>query len=423
MKEAQVTSSCRDEVKQVIQNPEEVQAMLLLASRGWGTKRLAREFGCSRNTVKRYVKQGKWQAYGGKGRVKKLDGLDDWLVESFKQHRGNADVVRQDIERVHGLKVSLRTVERAVERLRQDLRIEALATVRFETPPGKQMQIDFGERFVKIGGVATKVFLFVATLGHSRRIYAEAFLNERCCSWFAGMEGAFRHFGGTTAEVLLDNGPLVKRHDRLTREVTFNERFLAFCKHWSIIPRACAPYRARTKGKDERGVGYVKNNAIAGREFDSMEGLNAHLVQWTREISDLRVHGTTGESPILRFERDEAKLLRPLDGRAPFVQLREVLRIVANDAFVDLDTNRYSVPWQLIGQNVLLTASDQRVTVVHQGKVIADHPQSFGHHQRIQDSSHFKGIFKSQPVETPALEKPELLRSLDVYEIAVGGGF
>ncbi len=97
-----------------------------------------------------------------------VSGLADWLAARFRQHAGNADVVRQDLLREHGIAVSLRTVERAVAPLRRELRAEGLATVRFETPPGKQLQIDFGERRVRIAGVSVKVFVFVATLGYSR---------------------------------------------------------------------------------------------------------------------------------------------------------------------------------------------------------------------------------------------------------------
>ena len=102
---------------------------------------------------------------------------------------------------------------------------------------------------------------------------------------------------------------LVDASDRVTREVEFNARLHAFAKHWGFRPRACAPYRARTKGKDERGVGYVKKNAIAGRQFESWSALEAHLDGWTREIADQRVHGTTGEAPIERFRRAEAGAL------------------------------------------------------------------------------------------------------------------
>ena len=98
------------------------------------------------------------------------------------------------------------------------------------------------------------------------------------------------------------------------------------------------------KGKDERGVGYVKHNAIAGRSFASWAALEAHLAWWMREVADVRIHGTTGEAPVVRFERDEAAALRPLGNRASFGQLRELTRRVQNDGCIDVDTNHYSVP-------------------------------------------------------------------------------
>jgi transposase len=274
--------------------PDEVAAMLGLRGLGWGAKRIAAEFGCSRNTVKRYVGLGGWTRCRQPQRTKVLDGLAEWLAERFRQHRGNADVVRQELLAEHGIRVSLRTVERAVAPLRRELAAEARATVRFETPPGRQMQVDFGEKRVVIGGETVRVYLFVATLGHSRRLHVRAFRHERQASWFEGLESAFRAFGGVPEEVLLDNTrALVVHHDSLTREVRFNARLLAFAKHWRFRPRACAPYRARTKGKDERGVGYVKSNAIAGRQLASWAAFEAHLEQWTREVADLRVHRTT----------------------------------------------------------------------------------------------------------------------------------
>src|ERR1700754_3830987 len=133
------------------------------------------------------------------------------------------------------------------------------------------------------------------------------------------MEAAFHHFGGVTAEVLLDNArALVTQHDAVTREVVFNDRLHAFSRYWGFKPRACAPYRARTKGKDERGVGYVKHNALAGHGFASMESLEQHLAWWMREVADTHRHGSTGEPPLQRFVRDEASKLKPLNGRPPF---------------------------------------------------------------------------------------------------------
>jgi transposase len=203
------------------------------------------------------LEAGAWRGYRRRrGRHKKLAGLEGWLAAKLRQHRGNADVLRQDLAREKGITISLRTLGRSVAHLRQELLAEARATVRFETPPGRQLQVDFGELRLVIGGESGRVFLFVATLGYSRRIYVQAFRHERQSAWFAGMEGAFWHFGGLPEEILFDNArSLVDRHNAATREVLFNERLRAFARYWGVRPLACAPYRARTKGKDERGVG------------------------------------------------------------------------------------------------------------------------------------------------------------------------
>src|SRR5512132_2917615 len=117
-----------------METPEDVAVMLRLTELGWGSKRIAVELGCSRTTVKRYLRQGGWASYRGRGRPSALAGLESWLAERFRQHRGNADVVRQELAREHGIRVSLRTVERAVADLRRDLLAEARACVRFTRP-------------------------------------------------------------------------------------------------------------------------------------------------------------------------------------------------------------------------------------------------------------------------------------------------
>jgi transposase len=179
-------------------------------------------------------------------------GLKGWsggYRSGFAAIAANADVVRQDLAREHGIELSLRTIERSVAPLRQALRVEARATVRFETPPGKQLEIDFGETRVSIGDETIRIYLFVATLGHSRRCFVRAYRHERQSAWLDGIEVAFRHFGGVPQEVLLDNArALVDHHDAATREVRFNERLHAFARYWGFRPRACPPYRARTGG-------------------------------------------------------------------------------------------------------------------------------------------------------------------------------
>jgi len=241
------------------------------------------------------------------------------------------------------------------------------------------------------------------------------------------MEGAFLRFGGVPAEVLVDNPKaLVEHHDAATREVRFNGRLHAFARYWGFAPRACAPYRARTKGKDERGVGYVKKNAIAGRRFESWAALEAHLDRWTREVADQRVHGTTGVAPAERFA-DEAGALRPLGGRAPFGQLRDLVRKVQADCAIDLDTNSYSVPWRLIGESVQVVVLGGRVIVRHAGEVVADHALCRGRCQRIVERAHLAGVVGAAgPVRsapTDIVVPPALLRPLAEYEALVGGGW
>jgi hypothetical protein len=166
---------------------------------------------------------------------------------------------------------------------------------------------------------------------------------------------------------------LVVHHDAVSRSVQFNDKLIAFAKHWGFRPRACAPYRARTKGKTENGVGYVKKNAIAGHSFASWEAFEAHLAKWEYEVANVRIHGTTGEAPIARFERDEAHRLKPVGGRPSFGSLRELTRVVGNDCAVEIDTNSYSVPWRLIGERVAVTVAAGEVHIRHGMREVAVH--------------------------------------------------
>ena len=235
-----------------------------------------------------------------------------------------------------------------------------------------------------------------------------------------------------TEEVLFDNArALVVEHDAVTRNVVFNDKLAAFAKHWGFRPRACAPYRARTKGKTENGVGYVKKNAVAGRCFASWEAFEAHLEAWTREVAEVRIHGTTGEAPMARFVREEAKALKPLAGLPPFRTMRELIRRVGSDCTVEVDGNAYSVPWRLIGESVGVTVTDAAVRIHHGGREVAVHAVLSGRRQRSVDPAHYAGVAGADGRRTaslPAKEPvppvpPTLLRPLGEYEALIGGGF
>ena len=390
--------------------PGDVSNILALHAAGWGKKRIAKELGFSRNTVKEYLKKRKWEPYGSPKRSKLLDPHEARVRELFGLHRGNCVVVKEELEK-EGIKISSRSLQKFTSPWRKELVNRAKATVRFETPPGRQLQIDFGSMTIEIGDEPQKVYFFVATLGYSRRCYVQAFRNERQSSWLEGIEGAFQHFGGVPEELLIDNPKaLVTKHNVKSGELLFNEKFHAFTAYWKVRPRACAPYRARTKGKDERSVGYLKHNAIAGRSFASWSHLESHLQEWMQK-ADQRIHGTTGDRPIDRTEE-----LRPLNGRPPFIQMRELRRKVHTDACVEVDRNRYSVPWRYIGERVMVQVCDQQVMISLGPQELARHPQFVGERQTQIDPRHLQGI-----VGASRLSQGELMRPLSEYEEAIHG--
>ena len=181
--------------------------------------------------------------------------------------------------------------------MRTTRRWAARATVRFETAPGEQAQVDFGQLRVWIADVETPVHFFVFTLGFSRRAVAYAYRNERLDTLLDGHERALRHFGGVPLSCLYDN-PRTITLGRSAGQVLWHPRFEDFARYYGFTPRACQPYRARTKGKVESGVKYVKRNALAGRRFPHWAALEAWLEEWAATVADRRVHGTTHERPI-----------------------------------------------------------------------------------------------------------------------------
>jgi hypothetical protein len=226
-----------------------------------------------------------------------------------------------------------------------------------------------------------------------------------------------------TQTLLGDNArSLVVAHDRAAQTVRFHPAYVAFCRDWGVVPRTCAPYRARTKGKTESGVKYVKRNGLAGRDFDSFAGLETHLVEWM-QYADNRIHGTTHETPRARFDRDEARALRPLPERAVPIRERHLERRVANDSLVDIDMIRYSVPHRLVRERVMVHVGEKDVRVFRGAELVATHARAFEPHTIVRDPAHFAGLWR--PADTPSArdDVPKLAalgRSLDEYADAIG---
>jgi transposase len=403
---------------------EMVTAIRALADRGVGKKTIAREVGVSINTVRRYVRQPAEAGHHVRPAARRL--TDAWRDEARALYAGPAGgnaVVVQRLLGERGLAISTRTIERAVADIRRARRVAQLATVRVETPPGDQLQIDFGQKRVRVGDAWVRVFLLVAVLSYSRRLFVKAFLSERQDDWREGIAAAFTHFGGVPRTLLGDNArALVVGRDRETGTVVFHPGYLAFCRDWDVQPRACAPYRARTKGKTEAGVKYVKCNGLADLDFASFVALETHLAEWMT-MADQRVHGTTRETPFERFEREERQALRPLPLRALPRREQRLRRRVANDAFVDVDTVRYSVPHRLVRDHVDVLVDEQIVRIVHGTIVVATHARSLEPFDRVIDPAHFAGLWRPRAVPTEAAGALAALgRDLAEYEVVVTGG-
>jgi transposase len=403
---------------------EVVTAIRTLAGRGVGKKTIAREVGVSINTVRRYVRQPIEAGRHVRPSARRL--TDEWRTVARALYLGAAAgnaVVVQRLLRDRGVAVSTRTLERAVMDLRRDQRVAQLATVRVETPPGDQLQIDFGQQRVRIGDAWVRVFLLVAVLSYSRRLFVKAFLSERQDDWREGIAAAFTHFGGVPRTLLGDNArALVAGRDRDTGTVLFHPGYLAFCRDWDVQPRACAPYRARTKGKTEAGVKFVKRNGLAALPFASFAALERHLAEWI-VVADQRVHGTTREAPLTRFERAEREALRPLPQRALPRRDQRLRRRVAHDAFVDIDTIRYSVPHRLVRDHVEVVVEEQVVRIFHGTTVVATHVRSREPFDRIVDPAHFAGLWRPAPAPgAPAGALAALGRDLADYAAVLTGG-
>ena len=210
-----------------------------------------------------------------------------------------------------------------------------------------------------------RLHVFVMTLGYSRRGFAIGFERERMPDLLAAHEAAFAYFGGRCEQLLYDRmRTVVLGSGESGGKARLNATFAAFAAHWGFTVRLCQPYRAQTKGKVESGVKYVKRNFVPGRTFRDLEDFNAQLLLWQREIADRRVHGTTHVQPIVRYAEEAAHLV-PTHTHASFLAAMVRERVVADDWLVSIDSNRYSVPYRLIGQTVQVVREGDRWVIRH----------------------------------------------------------
>lgn len=396
---------------------------------GMNISQIARVCELDRKTVRRCVRGRAWRAYQRQAAAATLMSPHAaWLTERAPQVRYSARILFQELCTSRGFTGGYDTVKLAVRPLRAQAALDSLTQCRFETAPGEQSQVDWGEVRVVFDAGPTKIQVFVMTLGYSRRGFALGFEHQRIGSLMAAHEAAFEHFGGHTAEILYDRMRTVVLGAEESGQPRWNPSFEAFARHWGFEPRLCRPYRAQTKGKVESGVKYVKRNFLPGRHFRDLADFNEQLRAWTSEVADVRVHGTTHQRPIDRFAAEAGALVRTVD-HPSFLAAMVRERVVAEDWLVSIDTNRYSVPCTLIGKSVQVLRVGGHWQISHQGSLVAVHPVLAGRHELSIDPAHGPGAiarntrkrFATPAPGAPRASAPEVeLRDLTVYEQLFG---
>lgn len=287
---------------------------------GLSKSELARRLGVSRRTVYHWIEQDQLDRevddevvqYGPRPAVdRKLDAYRDLITQRLEAYpKLTATRLLEEI-RASGYQGGYTQVKEFVREIRPKPVVEPV--VRFETPAGHQGQVDFAEFRLPWG----KRHALVVVLGYSRLMWLQFYDRQTMDVVFRGLEAAFAFFTGVPAELLFDQMKSVVVDDqRLAGGALFeNEEFLRFAAHWGFRVRACRPYRAQTKGKVERPIRYVRESFFYAREFLNDEDLNAQALSWLGKVANQRVHATTGEQPLRRFERDERAVLKLLAAR------------------------------------------------------------------------------------------------------------
>jgi len=291
---------------------EQTMEISILKKQGYSQRQIAQLLGISRRTVRKYLSEGVSQPKY-KNRPRRPSLLDDYSgyllerMQAAKPHRIPATVLFNEIQN-KGYQGSLSLLRQFIRKHLPKPKPEPL--IRFETAPGKQMQVDWGQ----MRGGKNPIHAFVAILGYSRMLYVEFSHQMDFDSLARCHRNAFDYFGGVPRESLYDNMKTVvlKRDAYRPNEHRFNPKFWQFAKDYGFMPRLCKPYRAKTKGKVERMVSYTKYSFYiplmtrlqqSGIEID-IDTANREVMHWLNEVANQRVHQTTMAIPFERIHQE-----------------------------------------------------------------------------------------------------------------------
>ncbi|KKG14409.1 integrase [Methanosarcina sp. 2.H.T.1A.6] len=401
-----------------------------LSSQNLSISEIARQTGFDRKTVSKYLHLKTLpEPQKRSGRKSKLDPYKSYILEKLKEGPYTAARLYREIKEM-GFDGGMTLVKDFVREVRPKKGIPAV--LRYETKPGVQAQVDWAETgTVEVDEKVKKLFCFNMILGYSRMRYVEFTLSINTPTLIQCHLNAFEYFGGFTQEILYDNmKQVVIRRALKSSDSEWNSQFEDFFKCFGFIPRLCRPYRPQTKGKIENTVGYVKRDFFLGRQFTSLEGLNAQVHKWLERVNST-VHGTTYQIPLERFKEEN---LNPLGQVPPYKVVHKETRKISRDCYISFLGNKYSVPYRFAGRTAELQSFEGKLEVYVDYEKICEHEILPGNCRVSRKKEHFQGLLSEILKENSKCRKdsqillkfssPEVeKRSLDVYDTFSEGGF
>lgn len=371
--------------------------------------------GCDRKTVRKYLAAPAVPVYGPRApRKSKLDLFQPYIEQRLQAGVWNAQVLLREL-RERGYPGGYTLLKEYLQPKRQAAR--EVAVRRFETPPGHQAQVDWGD-LGHLQGAEGRQRLsgFVMTLGYSRALFADIATDQTLGTLLALHEAAFEALGGVPHEILYDRMKTVALGVDERGEVRWHPVFLDFARYWGFTPRLCRAYRPQTKGKVESGIKYVRGNFLCGRTATSVGDLRQQLRTWIAEVASPRVHGTT-HRVVREAWQEEQVHLQPPAGRLPFPYGPEVVRRVSRDAYVSHDSNRYAVPWSLARQKVRVRIIGGQLQVRAGEELLVTHALCLEKHQILEVDGHYQGL--PVPAAGPPGGKTRILVTVTGPEVEV----
>ena len=414
----------------------ELMMILELHRQGLSITAIARRTGRDPKTVRKYVERGlEPPVYGPRqvGRPNKLAPYLDYLRERVAAFPDLSAVRLTREIRERGYKGAYTAVKRFVAAIRPEREPKPFE-VRFETPPGYQAQVDFARfvtAFTDEPGITRIIWLFSLVLGHSRHIFARFVMHQDLQTLLRCHMLAFAAIGGVPIEILYDRMKTAVTGEDGNGHIIYNRSLLALAQHYGFLPRACRPYRAKTKGKVERPFSYIRQDFFLGRSSRNLDDLNIQLDDWLATVANVRLHGTTQRIVSEAFAAEQAELQKL--PAFPFDALLKLERRVSHDGLVSIGGNYYSVPDRTRRVVEVHQLPDQ-IRILDQSRLVAVHPILEGHRQYRIDPAHRQGALArpprrkaDEPVIVGRLGDQVAQRSLTFYQaiaerLAMAGG-